>query len=158
LIDPARITVEPAGRFEVTAVAYLCVDPVVQFLDAVVLLGIKDHSHEIRLAPNGHAYEVRMAVQDKIHELKPAPNWLANPVAQAVKAIAGMDAGQCDRREEGHIHITCGGHDVPTDVVVEPTEFGPKVTLRFVCGLWSIPCRCASCLSARGASETASNC
>jgi hypothetical protein len=148
--DPARITVEAVGKFNVTGIYYLAhVDPVMRFLDSVALWGIKDHAQEIRFKPEEYAYKIRFAIQDKIQELESFPNWLAAPVAQAVKAIAGLDVGTCDRRQEGHIHITCGGHDLPTEVVVEPAEFGPKITLHFVFEYWINPCRCSSCLAAQ---------
>jgi hypothetical protein len=150
LSDPARFTVEPIGRFELVKWEYIGhVDPVVRFLDNVLLTGIRSRAQEIRFEPEQPAYRIRFSIRDKMHELEPPPNWLPTPVAQAVKVIAGMDVATCDRRQEGHIHFTCGGHDVPADVVVEPAEFGPRVTLRFTFEYWISPCQCDSCLSAR---------
>lgn len=156
--DPAGISVEPVGQFELVRVEYLGhVDPVVLFLVFVVLKGIRGHAQEIRFEPDEHGYPIRFATQDKVYELEPAPSWpgwLATPVAQAVKVIAGLDWETCDRRQDGHIHLRCGGHDIPTDVVVEPAEFGPKVTLRFLFEYWITPCQCESCASARRGQES----
>jgi hypothetical protein len=132
LNDPARITVEPAGRFDITSIDYLAhVDPVVRFLDTVVLMGIKDHAREIRFEPDQRGYKIRCVIQEEIYEFAPSPSWLASPVAQIVKAIAGLELATRDQKQEGHIDVVSGGHHVPTDVIVEPTDFGQKVTLQF---------------------------
>jgi len=132
LSDPARITVEPAGRFDITSIDYLVhVDPVVRFLDAVVLHGIKDHAREIRFEPVQHGYKIRFIIQEETYELAPSPGWLASPAAQTVKAIAGLELSTRAQKQEGHIDLVSGGHHVPADVTAEPTSFGQKVTLRF---------------------------
>jgi hypothetical protein len=52
------------------------------------------------------------------------------------KAIAGLDLATCDRGPQGHIDVCCGDHHVPVDVAVEPGQFGPKVTVRFLTAYW----------------------
>ncbi|MGA2253560.1 MAG: hypothetical protein ABSG53_02775 [Thermoguttaceae bacterium] len=137
LTDPAGILREPPGRMDLTDARYLGhADPVMKCVDLVMLFGIKDHATEIRFEPEQHSFEIRLVVQNEVYDLVPPPTWLHVPVTQTVKAVAGLDLATCDRRQEGHIDIYCGGHHVPADVVVEPTDFGQKVTLRFLTEYW----------------------
>ena len=137
LSDPARITVDPVGQFDITSAAYPGhVDPVLRFLDFVTLWAITDHVREIRFEPEQHAFEIRFVIQEQVYEVMPPPSWAAFPVAQTVKAIAGLEIATCDRRQEGHIDVVSGSHHVATNVIVEPTEFGQKVTLRFLTEYW----------------------
>jgi hypothetical protein len=136
LCDPAGIF-EPGGRLEITSAFYLGhIDPVLKCTNIAMLLGIKDHAQEIRFEPEQNTFEIRVVVDGQIHEMVPPPSWLHVPVAQAMKILAGLDPATRDRRQEGHVDILCGGHPVPADVLVEPAEFGEKVTLRFTSEYW----------------------
>jgi hypothetical protein len=136
LCDPAGI-VRYGGRPEITSGCYFGhIDPVLKCTNIVMLLGIKDHAQEIRFEPEQDAFEICVVVDGQVFKMVSPPIWLHVPVAQAIKVLAGLDPATSDRRQEGHIDILCGGHPVPTDVLVEPAEFGEKVTMRFTTEYW----------------------
>ncbi len=136
LCEPAEITHEPARQLDITSVNLRSLDPVLEFLYLVLLSGIRDHAQVIRFEPTEHAYEIGYEIQGTNYELVPPPRWLDVPVAEAVKVIVGLDLATRRQREEGRIDILCGGYNVPADVVVESTECGPKVKLRFLTEYW----------------------
>ncbi len=75
-------------------------------------------------------------LKNEVYDVSPPPAWMHVPMTQTVKAIAGIDLAMSDRRQEGHIDISCGGHPVPAAVVAEPTEFGQTVTIRLLTEYW----------------------
>ena len=89
--DPARITIDPVGRFDLTSAAILGhVDPVLRVLDTVMLLAIKDRIREIRFEPKQNAYEIRFVIPDEIYELVPPPSWLHFPIAKPWRPLPGL--------------------------------------------------------------------
>ena len=95
-------------------------------------MAIRDHATEVSFEPKQNSHEICFLISDEIYELVPPPSWLYFQMTQTVKAIAGLDLATCDRRQEGHIDVTSGGHHVPTDTVVEPTEFGQRSRCAFL--------------------------
>ncbi len=138
LCDPAGISREPVGQFDVTSArVHGHIDPVLKLLDMILLAAIRDRAEVIRFEQEEHAFEIRSESQGKTYGWVPPPRWTHIPVAQAAKVIAGLDLAVSDRRQTGHIDFHCGGHPIiPADVIIEPAEFGENVTLRFVTEYW----------------------
>jgi hypothetical protein len=130
---PEGILRGPVGTFDLTEPDYLVhSDPVPRFLCTATLLAVRDEAQEIRFEPESNEYAVRIVVGNETYQLEPPPLWLHFPVAQTIKAIAGLDLATCDRRQEGGLAVKVANWSIDTEVVVEPTEFGQKVILRFV--------------------------
>ena len=137
LADPAALLVEPAGTMTIGGWRYFNhVEPVLESLNLIMLMAIKDSATEIGFEPGHDSFEIRLVVENEVYDLEPPPAWVHVPMTQTVKAIAGIGLAMSDRRQGGHIDIFCGGHLVPAAVVAEPTEFGQKVTIRFLTQYW----------------------
>lgn len=132
LIDSAAIVMGSVGQFDLTGPDYVNhKDPMVQCLWQTILLACTDNATELRFEPGEGTYDVRVVVDGQAYDLVPPPSWIAFPIAQTMKAIAGLDLTLCDKRQEGRLDILPGWQHIATDVIIEPTPFGPKVVLLF---------------------------
>jgi type II secretory ATPase GspE/PulE/Tfp pilus assembly ATPase PilB-like protein len=94
-------------------------------------MAIMEKGREIRFEPDKDDYRIHLAIGDEVYEMVSPPAFIHFPVAQTVKAMAGLDVKNCDKSQEGRIEIKVP-RTVETDVAVEPTEFGQKVVFRFL--------------------------
>jgi len=140
LCDPAEISSEPVGQFDITSPRIPSqIDPVLKLFDVCLLAAIEGCSEVVRFEPEENAFEIRSESQGKTYTWVPPPDWMHIPIAQAVKTIAGLDLALSDQRQTGHIDFHCGGHHIPADVIVEPAGFGEKVILQFPTEYWLQP-------------------
>ncbi len=132
LNDPQQILVDDSKVLDLTRPEYLYHrDPLPRFVAITVLLAICEKAREVRFEPGKDAYNVIVAHGDEAFELTPPPSFIRFRVAQTVKAIAGLDLSNRGKTQEGHISIRVRDRTIPTDVLVQPTEFGEKVEFRW---------------------------
>jgi len=104
--------------------------PIPKFLAITTWLAIAEKCHEIRLEPQEDEYRIFLLRGEETLEMVSPPAFIQFAVAQTAKSIAGLDLKKCDETQQGHIRIKVP-RTVETDVVIEPGEFGQKVTFRF---------------------------
>jgi len=128
LTDPAQV-----GVFDLRAAGYWDRgETVPQFLAVVTLLAIHENACQVRFEPTRSSYEPSLSIGDETYQITPAPVFLQFPVAQTVKAMAGLDVKTCDRPQEGNIRVVAPDRTITMRVMVEPSEFGQRVVFRFL--------------------------
>ena len=132
LNDPQQILVGDSKVLDLSGPEYTCHrDPIPRYVSMAILLAVYDEGHELRFEPTKDVYNVIVVCDYEAYEVIPPPLFIHFRVAQAVKAIAGLDLSNCSNTQEGHIDIRVRDRIVPTDVTVQPTEFGQKVVFRW---------------------------
>lgn len=109
-------------------------DPVARFLALCVYLAIVDKGHEITFEPGEDIYHVRIAIGDEVFELEHPPLRIQFRVAQTLKTLAGVDPSNCGKGQKGHLDMKMPDRVVSANVLVQPTQYGQKVVLR-----WELP-------------------
>lgn len=122
---------EPPAAPEVEAA-----DPAAQVAEATLRHGISRNAAEIHLDPRRDGLALRIRVDGVLHERasfrERLPEGIAPKLAAYLKALAGLDIGQCDRPQAGDFTTQVDGQQVELAIATCPTLHGEKIFIRIL--------------------------
>ena len=111
-------------------------DPAAQVAEATLRHAVSRGAAEIHLDPAGGGLALRMRIDGVLHE-RPSfrrrlPEGIGPKLIAYLKALAGLDIGQCSRPQSGEFVTPVDGRHVELGIVTCPTPRGEKLFIRIL--------------------------
>jgi type IV pilus assembly protein PilB len=112
--------------------AFASSQPVRKLIWLVLLLAVRDRATEVCFHPRRDHFRLCYRVNGVIRDMVPPPLPIAPRVANALKAMAGLDITRRRSIQRGLMRMAVQSHYVDVLVSTHPTELGEKVILDLI--------------------------
>jgi len=132
LNDPTQVLFSDAHVLDLSVDAFFCSnDQILQAVGYIVMLAVYDEARELTFELTHRDYRITVTCNDGIFEVEPLPSFVHFGLVQTLKAIGDLNLMECDRAQDSYIEVRVPGRSVCAHVLLVPTEFSQKLTLRF---------------------------
>ncbi|MGM0417639.1 MAG: GspE/PulE family protein [Thermodesulfobacteriota bacterium] len=105
---------------------------VVNFTDALILLGIKERATDIHIDPAEEFINVRFRIDGVLHVRLKLDSLLLRPFLSRLKIMAGLDITERRRPQDGRINLKLKNRSIDIRFASVPSVHGEKITLRLL--------------------------
>ncbi len=107
--------------------------PVVKFIQAILLEGIKLKVSDIHFEPYEKTYRVRYRLDGALYETKKAPSGLKEKIASRIKVISNLDISEKRVPQDGRFKLKVSAdRSIDFRVSTLPTLWGEKIVMRIL--------------------------
>jgi type IV pilus assembly protein PilB len=109
-------------------------NPVVRFVNVIILKAIRDKASDIHIEPDENVLRVRFRVDGMLRQddkINP-PLGLAPAIVSRIKIMAGLDIAERRSPQDGRMRVNTGSHAIDLRVSVLPIYTGEKVVIRIL--------------------------
>ena len=106
--------------------------PVVRYVDLVMLQAIRDKAADIHFEPFENEFRIRYRVDGALLEITPPPPSLAQSIIARLKVLSNMNISEHRIPQDGRIVKQIGDRQVDMRVNSLPTQYGESVVLRIL--------------------------
>jgi type IV pilus assembly protein PilB len=103
---------------------------VVQLVDAMLSLAIKEHASDIHVEPRETCVQVRFRIDGLLRDRVTLASEIHSRVMSRMKLMAGMNIAERRRTQDGRITLELPAGAVEFRASIVPTRFGEKMVLR----------------------------
>lgn len=107
-------------------------EPVVRFVNSLLVQALADNVSDIHVEPSKNIMRVRMRVDGKLREVPSPEKKLFLPIVSRIKILAGIDIAKTRTPQDGRFNIRDSNREVGIRVSTFPTIHGEKVVLRLL--------------------------
>ena len=133
IITEMEVQDEDDGTFANTVELEASSDPVIRFVNMMLLEAIKTDTSDIHVEPYENYLRVRFRRDGQLIEKYRPPNQIAAALSSRLKVMARLNITERRKPQDGRIKIKVEGKDaVDFRVSVMPTVYGEKVVLRIL--------------------------
>jgi type IV pilus assembly protein PilB len=105
---------------------------VVNFTDAIILLGIKERATDIHIDPAEELVNVRFRIDGVLQVRLKLDSLLLRPFLSRLKIMAGLDITERRRPQDGRINLKLKNRSIDIRFASVPSLHGEKITLRLL--------------------------
>ena len=129
-----ELEVVAASIDETDLAAQAGANPVVRFVNVIIVKAIRDKASDIHIEPDETVLRVRFRVDGMLRQddkINP-PLGLAPAIVSRIKIMAGLDIAERRAPQDGRMRVNTGGQAIDLRVSVLPTYTGEKVVIRIL--------------------------
>ena len=105
---------------------------VINFTDAVILLGVKENATDIHIDPLEEMIKVRFRIDGVLQTRLKLDTGLLYPFVSRLKVMAGLDITERRRPQDGRINLKLKNRNIDIRFASIPSVHGEKLTLRLL--------------------------
>jgi len=106
--------------------------PVIEFVNNVFALALKENSSDIHLEAFEHSFRVRFRIDGVLRTRQTQSRSLFDAVSSRVKLLAGMDIAERRLPQDGRHTIRFGGNEIDLRVSSVPSIWGESLVIRLL--------------------------
>ncbi|MDY0362129.1 MAG: GspE/PulE family protein [Desulforegulaceae bacterium] len=105
---------------------------VINFTDAVILLGVKENATDIHIDPLEDVIKVRFRIDGVLQTRLKLDSGLLYPFVSRLKIMGGLDITERRRPQDGRINLKLKNRNIDIRFASIPSVHGEKITLRLL--------------------------
>ena len=113
--------------------------PVIDFVNRVFSIALKDNASDIHIEPFEHSFIVRYRVDGILHTRQTEPKSRFDAVSSRIKLLSGMDIAERRLPQDGRQTIRFAGQEIDLRVSSLPSSWGESLVLRLLKKETSLP-------------------
>jgi len=106
--------------------------PVIDFVNRVFAMALKDNASDIHIEPFEHKFQVRYRIDGVLHTRQSESRSRFDAVASRIKLLSGMDIAERRLPQDGRQSIRFSGQDIDLRVSSLPGSWGESLVLRLL--------------------------
>lgn len=106
--------------------------PVIDFVNRVFSMALKDNASDIHIEPFEHKFQVRYRIDGVLHTRQSESRTRFDAVASRIKLLSGMDIAERRLPQDGRQSIRFAGQDIDLRVSSLPGSWGESLVLRLL--------------------------
>lgn len=106
--------------------------PVIDFVNRVFSMALKDNASDIHIEPFEHKFQVRYRIDGVLHTRQSEGRGRFEAVASRIKLLSGMDIAERRLPQDGRQSIRFAGQDIDLRVSSLPGSWGESLVLRLL--------------------------
>lgn len=105
---------------------------VINFSDALILLGVKENATDIHIDPMEEIIKIRFRIDGVLQTRLKLDTGLLYPFVSRLKVMAGLDITERRRPQDGRINLKLKNRNIDIRFASVPSVHGEKITLRLL--------------------------
>ena len=106
--------------------------PVIDFVNRVFSMALKDNASDIHIEPFEHKFLVRYRIDGVLHTRQTEPRARFEAVASRIKLLSGMDIAERRLPQDGRQTVRFAGQDIDLRVSSLPGSWGESLVMRLL--------------------------
>ena len=106
--------------------------PVIDFVNRVFSMALKDNASDIHIEPFEHKFQVRYRIDGILHSRQTESRSRFDAVASRIKLLSGMDIAERRLPQDGRQTIRFAGQDIDLRVSSLPGSWGESLVMRLL--------------------------
>ncbi len=106
--------------------------PVIDFVNNLFAVALKDNASDIHIEAFEHAFQVRYRIDGVLHSRQNQSRSQFDAIASRIKLIAGMDIAERRLPQDGRHTIRFAGNDIDLRVSSVPSTWGESIVMRLL--------------------------
>jgi len=106
--------------------------PVIDFVNRVFSMALKDNASDIHIEPFEHKFQVRYRIDGVLHARQTEPRARFEAVASRIKLLSGMDIAERRLPQDGRQTVRFAGQDIDLRVSSLPGSWGESLVMRLL--------------------------
>ena len=106
--------------------------PVIDFVNRVFSMALKDNASDIHIEPFEHKFQVRYRIDGVLHTRQTEPRSRFDAVSSRIKLLSGMDIAERRLPQDGRQTVRFSGQDIDLRVSSLPGSWGESLVMRLL--------------------------
>ena len=106
--------------------------PVIDFVNRVFSMALKDNASDIHIEPFEHKFQVRYRIDGVLHTRQTEPRSRFDAVSSRIKLLSGMDIAERRLPQDGRQSVRFSGQDIDLRVSSLPGSWGESLVMRLL--------------------------